>query len=81
MTLDVLLEVIQPEVGSVEDVLHAYSSLTAFAAVILLLSAPLELVIAPTLTVGLAAVLTVTVVLGVPLYEESVPLPLLISLI
>ena len=80
-TLDVLPEVVQPEVGSAEDVLHAYSSLTAFVAVMVLLSAPLELVIVPTLTVGLATVLTVAVVLGVPLLEEFVPLPSLMSLI
>ena len=81
VTLDLLPEAVQPEVGSAGDSLHAYSSLAAFVAAMVLLSAPLELAIVPTLTVGLTAVLTVTVVLGVPLLEEFVPLPSLISLI
>jgi len=81
VALDVLPATVQPEVGSVLEVLQAYSNLTAFAAVILPVSAPFELVRLVTLTVGAAAVPTDTLALFVPVSICSVPVSLLISLI
>ena len=81
VALVVLLSILQPEAGTVRLLVHTYSSFAALVAVILPVSTPPVLVMSPILTVGAAAVPTVTSVLLSSVNLEFVPVSLHISLI